>query len=390
MVREFKKVGAAAAVAGALLASSASYAAVQLSTPGDVMLVPYVRCEDAASADRVNTLVGLITFYKERMGLSQTVDGAIVYYPAPAGLTGLTGLPIDPGLPARLSAKNPVTRTLHWYFYNSRSEHIIDGIIPITDNDFVRFDWCDTIQTLGVAGDLEGVDGYLIFVDDRADTASSTVFPVPSFALYGHAYQIEGDWASQAFIPILANPVYSWDFATGSQQYNLEKRAGYPAFRRMVVGTDYTDLVDDGVTLQRDLFMRYFLDPALATENRMVFWFNTNQDDLRESVPGETYDSEQVYKASFSYPLPNELNVVVSTPTDRAFPGMNHTEAESYGSKATVVNTGIVRFGIPEVYSTVSFTSSGVSFNMLGLGAGGNAAQLQTEMSTEGEDYFLF
>jgi hypothetical protein len=158
----------------------------------------------------------------------------------------------------------------------------------------------------------------------------------------------------------------------------------------MVVGTDYTDLDDDGITLQRDLFMRYFLDPALATENKMVFWFNTNQDVLRDSVPGEVYDSEQVYRASFSYPLPDELTVVRSTPADPAFPGMIHTETESYGSKATVVNTGIVRFGIPEVYSTVSFTSSGVSFNMLGLGAGGNEAQLQTEMSTEGEDYFLF
>jgi hypothetical protein len=188
MVREFKKVGAAAAVAGALLATAAtnSNAAVQLSTPGDVMLVPYVLCDDADSANRTNTLVGLITFYKERMGLYDPTDGT--YYPAPTGLTGLTGLPLNPGLPERRSVKNPVTRTLHWYFFNSRSEHQVDGIIPITDNDFVRFDWCSTIQDLGA--DLDGVKGYLIFVDDVADTASSTVFPVPHFALYGHAYQI--------------------------------------------------------------------------------------------------------------------------------------------------------------------------------------------------------
>jgi len=55
-------------------------------------------------------------------------------------------------------------------------------------------------------------------------------------------------------------------------------------------------------------------------------------------------------------------------------------------SNPLVINTGLVHFYIPQVKSTVSWASSGISFNLLGLGAGGNAAQVQTEMSTAAGD----
>ena len=382
MVREFKKTGVATALTGALLAaaSMSSHATVQLSAPGDVVLVPYVKCDLSNS---VNTLVGLITVYKERLGLVN----ASGYLPAPAGLAGLTpsDLTASPTPPA--TSRSSTTRTLHWYFYNSRSEHQLDGIIPVTDNDFVRFDWCTTIKTLGAQA-LSGVDGYMIFVDNDVDRNASV--PVPSFALYGHSYQIQGQWETQAFIPVLSSPVYS--IVNGTQVSNVVKRAGYPAFNRLVSGTDYTS---QNSGLQRDIYMRYFLDnvtePKLAVGNAMVFWFNTNQDTLRAAVPGETYDSEQNYLASFSVALKNELNILVSTPAKPAFPGMLHQETETYGSKFTVVNTGIVRFGVPEVQSAYPFTSSGVAFNLLGLAPNGDETrtQLQTEMATEGEDYLF-
>ncbi|HRF63378.1 MAG TPA: hypothetical protein PK708_10905 [Candidatus Competibacter sp.] len=385
MVREFKKTGVATALTGALLAaaSMSSHATVQLSAPGDVVLVPYVTCDLSNS---VNTLVGLITVYKDRLGLA-TGNPSDPYWPAPAGLAGLTpsDLTASPTPPA--TSRSSTTRTLHWYFYNSRSEHKLDGIIPVTDNDFVRFDWCTTIKTLG-AQDLSGVDGYMIFLDNDVDRSASV--PVPSFALYGHSYRIQGQWETQAFIPVLSSPVYS--FVGTTRVPNVVKRGGYPAFNRLVSGTDYTS---QSSGLQRDIYMRYFLDnvtePKLAVGNAMVFWFNTNQDTLRAAVPGETYDSEQNYLASFSVALKNELNILVSTPAKPAFPGMLHQETETYGSKFTVVNTGIVRFGIPEVQSAYPFTSSGVAFNLLGLAPDGDETktQLQTEMATEGEDYLF-
>jgi len=398
MVREFKKTGVAAALTGALLATASlsSHAMVQLSTPGDVVLVPYVVCDlNANISQQKNTLIGLITFWKERLGLvyangaaDQPIDNLTgrkfegPYQPAPAVLANLS-----PDGPALLPARGKTgTRLLHWYFYDKLSVHQLDGVIPVTDNDFVRIDWCSVIQSTGQQA-LSGVEGYMILSggDDR------NLLEVPSFAVYGHAYQIVGNWASQAFIPVVPDPYYTlddFDTPANGAEGNVVNRNGYPAFRRLISGTDFTDPVIGGSRFRRDIYMRYFLDPALATENKMVFWFNSNEPSIRggdsKPVAGETYNSEQVYMNSFSTVLPYELNIVVSTPTAPAFPGMIHTETDVLG---TVVNTGVIRFGVPEVESTVPFTSSGVTFNMLGLGAGDNATQLQTEMATEGEDF---
>lgn len=427
MVREFKKVGAAAAVAGALLASGSSFANVQLSVPGDVVLVPYVICDPAN--ENQNTLVGLITFDKGRLGLRA---GGINYSAPWVLATAQVDLPTPgtPRLPTRVTGPQAgaYDNAIHWYFYDVRSNHLLNGVIPITDNDFVRFDWCDTIRETGQTT-LNGVNGYLIFTTDEVDRADNLalVESVPSYALYGHAYQIQGNWESQAFIPIVANPLHSYlnvNPVTGVPQpagnpariANVVKRDGYPAFARLVSGSNFAARAGNNPALRRDVYMRYFLDPALATENRMVFWFNNNSGSFaaaplgytaangypgavtlvqNRNSAGETYDSEQVYRNSFSRNLPDELNIIRSTPTAPAFPGMIHSSVEAY-SGVTVVNTGIVRFGIPEavlvtsttgVNSNVPFASSGVSFNLLGLGAGNVAAQLQTEMATVGPAY---
>lgn len=407
MVREFKKTGVATALTGALLAaaSMSSQAAVQLSSPGDVLLVPYVNC-DVSAASAVNTMVGLITFYKERLGLgSGTSDDP--YRPAPALLANyLTrNTPRLPGVTRTPAAQD---RAVHWYFYNTQSVHVLDGIIPVTDNDFVRFDWCSTLKTLNKLDDLgQGkTPGYMLFIDNRLDRLNSaTELLVPSFALYGHSYMIAGNWSTQAFIPVISNPVVTYTGPNPDTDYivNVSKRSGYPYIRRLVAGTDYTDIIADSATRQRDIYMRYFLDPSLATSNTMVFWFNSNSTSrtapdgttvpaLRGTVAGETYDSEQNYMASFSVPIVNELNLLASNPTTPAFPGMLHQETEVYGGKFTVVNTGIIRFGVPEEKSNVSYSSSGVAFNMLGLSPdpATQPVQLQTEMATEGAEYPLF
>jgi hypothetical protein len=308
----------------------------------------------------------------------------------------------------RRTGKAPYTRTIHWWFYDAQSVHKLNGVIPATDNDFVRFDWCSIIRETGQTT-LNGVAGYMIFASDEVDRNKKAV---PSFALYGHAYLIQGNWASQAFIPVLSNPIWSLNATGGILAYNVTERAGYPAFARLVTGNDFTQLSGTAPSVQRDVYMRYFLDPALATENRMVFWFNFNAGSYdavgaaglgypntsgvirSPAVAGETYDSEQVYRNSFSITLPYELNILVSRPSAPLFPGMIHSETEAY-SGATVVNTGVLRFGVPQAValgptgqnSGVPFVSSGVSFNMLGLGASGNNAQLQTEMATLGPAY---
>jgi hypothetical protein len=460
MVREFKKTGVAAAVAGALLASANVQAAVQLAEPGDVLLVPSVICDPAASAGQINTVVGLITFDKGRLGLR---DGVGRDYSAPWDLATLRYIvqpAPTPGVartPTRVTSPQAqnYNEAIHWYFYDGRSKHLLNGVIPATDNDFVRFNWCTEIEAAQAGPGLYGVHGYLIFTTDRVDQAdfAAMVTPgvVPATALYGHSYQIQGNWASQAFVPILTNPIHEYNSVTTVNGFvvdasiaatNVTKREDYPAFTRVLSANDFTYLprTSRPTAGRRDVFMRYWLDPALVTQNRMMFWFNFNAGAYTGStlaalgytrsyfpgyVPapweissltqsrvasGETFDSEQVYWNSFSVDIPNELNVFVSFPpgiaTGPRFPGMIHADEEGYtvGSNPpfVVVNSGVQRFGIPEAVlvatnSTVTpavnttlaipYISSGVAYNMLEIGAGGNASQLQTEMATLGPAY---
>jgi len=405
MVREFKKTGVAAALTGALLATASlsSNATVQLSSAGDVLLVPYVVCDlNADISKQTNTLVGLITFWKTRLGLIDK-NGALL--PAPAGLANVKPFG-TPTVPERVTTPRGGKKgAVHWYFYNQKSEHLLDGVIPVTDNDFVRVDWCSIVQSdPNTIGKLSGVPGYMLFVDDRFDSAQLSGQPnivgMPEFALYGHAYQIKGNWASQAFIPVVSNPSCTFDVTPNTPASDItcsgvEGRPngfwinvlksttdGYPQVERLVSGIDFTS---SAVRQVRDVYIRYFLDPALATVNNMVFWFNNNATlSYPRVAAGETYNSEQVYIRSFSYQLPYELNLVTSTPTAPAFPGMIHEELDA---GALVKNTGVVRFGVPEIQSGIEWAASGVVFNMLGLGAGDNATQLQTEMATEGSEY---
>lgn len=426
MTNVFKKTGIAAAVAGALMAVSGGVQAqayrslvensIILSAPDDVMVVPHVVCDPAATGGQINTLVGITTIFPDRG----------------------TG-----GRPDRRTSKG-ATRIMHWRFYNARSEHRLDGIIPVSDNDFVRYDWCAELAKSGQAS-LNGVPGYLIFHADSirfntvnnilvgesvvgtsggmtmlaasneanaynrevysncADmgcplstweslnitiegkkTSFDTSVLVPAAAnsanlafnrtmwLYGHSYLIQGNWGSQAFIPVVTAPI--WDTVV---------RNGYPAIERLERGINYTTISVSPVTLYQNIVMRYFLDPALSTGNAFVFWFNSNQDVVRSAVPIETFDSEQVYQFSFTIGLPNELNIIRSTPAAPAFPGMIHSGSDPRGP---VVNTGLVSFYVGQVSSTVPWTSSGIAFNLLSLGAGGNNAQIQTEMATGSYD----
>lgn len=422
---EFKKTGIAAAVAGALLAiSGVAQAAVLsdghneviLSAPDDVMLVPLVLCNKQSTIEEtVNTLVGLTTIFPNRHRITTSADNR-------------------PERQSKKPTSGAFVGKVHWRWYNTRSEHKLDGIVDVTDNDFVRFDWCSVLEKTGKLAEFNGKPGYLLFhadslkfntsrnilIGDGISLANDAIYDectrsahgctlptwqslsyttaddkVVSFDtavlnkvadigsigyynfdqriwLYGHSYMIKGNWASQAFIPILSAP--TWDTVV---------RNGYPAIERLVRGIDFTNASSAPSTYQ-DIVMRYFLDPALSNGNDMVFWFNSNQDTVRGAVPLETFDSEQVYQYSYTTGLPNELNVVASTPTAPAFPGMIHTETEANG--ATVVNTGLTNFYVGQVNSSVDWLSSGVAFNMLALGAGDNAAQVQTEMATASAD----
>lgn len=336
-MKQFKKLALVTAIA-AFGAGNAS--ALTLGDTGDSVLVPYVVCDQASS---INTLVGLLTVAADREAQNRQ--------------------------PARLTSKG-ATRLIHWRFYNERSEHLLDGVIPASDNDFVRVDWCAVVQSSGQVERFSGQNGYMIFHDDSLYQGNAA--PTARLKLSGHAYQVRGNWASQAFLPMV--PANRANDGTGIGP------DGYPRINNLNNGTSFdTATVNSNF---RQIALRYFLDPALSTGTDFVFWFNRNNTN-RARTPVEVFDSEQVYRFSDNAALGNELNIIRNTPTSVTFAGMNG------GFDGDATNTGLVHFYVPTTTlatpATPNYRASGLAFGMVRLGAGSNPDQVQTELALEGQ-----
>ena len=372
---KFKKLAVASAVAGALgFAGSAS--AIQLGNTGSTLLVPHVICD---TASQTNTLVGAVV--TSLNGPAANAAGM------PGVATGAVSTTDAVGSPARNASKSSTSSRLHWRFYNVNSQHVLDGTINVTANDFVRFDWCSTVAASGLP-QLNGQPGYLVFHDDMWTNVQND----SGIQLQGHSYMITGNWASQAFIPVLT---------VAGADMGINPTDGYPRVNilRSGITFDSADAAEIGGVAAgfRQVAMRYFLDPALSTGSDFVFWFNRNARGTgadanydRTRTPVEVFDSEQVYKFSFNVDLSNELNIITNTPTSPSIPGM------TTGFDGDATNTGLVHFYVPTANLSAAATNygagdvnagwrhSGVAFGFVRLGAGANANQVQTELATEG------
>ena len=166
MLANFKKVSVAAAVAAALGASGAANA-VTLGTPGDALLIPHV-ITNGLGSDR-NTMISVVSASPERVN----VNDFDTLNKGPKECDG----------------------QLHWFFFDANSVEIVDGFLPVTCEDWVRIDFAAAIVK---APSALGVNGYLVIADAAAnETTASTKI------LYGSAWQIRGNWATQAYIPVL-------------------------------------------------------------------------------------------------------------------------------------------------------------------------------------------
>jgi hypothetical protein len=325
MLANFKKFGVAAAVAAALGASGAANALV-LGEPGDALLIPYVRTNGMGS-DR-NTMISVVNASPTRVNVGS--------------FDTLTGYKDCNG-------------TLHWFFFDARSVELVNGFIPVTCEDWVGIDF--GFETLN-APSAVGVDGYLVIADAAANgSVGSTKI------LYGSAWQIRGNWATQAFIPILPM-IDSPDGTPGDEVFH----AGPDALANVNPVTAGMELAPySGVNAWFSL--RYYLgdNPQGATE--FVLWFPENSAARNDDVIF-VYDDVEVYKsARVSYP--DELNIL--------------TVADKTGDiKDWLADQGYVLFSVDD--STASFAApvsrGGVAFSLIGV-AGANAVQIQTELAHE-------
>jgi hypothetical protein len=322
MLANFKKFGVAAAVAAALGASGAANALV-LGEPGDALLIPFVRTNGLGS-DR-NTMISVVNASSTRVNVDS--------------FDTLTG-PKD------------CNGTLHWFFFDARSVELVNGFIPVTCEDWVGIDF--GFETLN-APSAVGVNGYLVITDAAANgSVGSTKI------LYGSAWQIRGNWATQAFIPILPM-IDSADGTPGDEVVH----AGADALANVnpvAAGMELASYSDVNAWFS----LRYYLGDTPQGATEFVLWFPENSAARNNNVIWVYDDAENFGSARTSFP--DELNIL-TVGTD---------------IKDWLADQGYVLFSVDD--STASpaapVSRGGIAFSLIGV-AGANAVQIQTELAHE-------
>ncbi|MGB5063295.1 MAG: hypothetical protein WBQ37_05975 [Candidatus Competibacter sp.] len=356
MLANFKKIGVAAAVATAIGASGAAQA-ITLGEPGGALLVPYVVYNSTA---QINTMIGVTVGDEVPPGQFPTVQGK--------------------GSECSDSSKS---KKLHWYFFSEKSVHLADGAVSISCNDFSRFDWGYVITNPSRPfPSLDGVNGYLVLSsdDDRSDVSPS------NYTLYGSAYLIQGDWASEAYIPVL--PLL--DAAGGGANDEVKYKGGIPSdVNPLLAGMPLA--YDKGTAARFSL--RYFVDPTpLNGSTRFVLWFPDNSGEKhgdgtisRTAVAVDVYDADEVAVSS-TLSLPNELNIIDANSIDGTVndPGSHAIPDLAAGQPA--LDSGFVLFHIADTSNTKTgpeYSRAGVAFSLIGVGSSVNSVQVQTDLAHE-------
>jgi hypothetical protein len=348
MLSNVKKLGVAAAVATALGASGAAQAIV-LGHPGDALLVPYGW---TTGPGQINTMISLINASPELV--------VVTDYP-----NTLTDAKVD-------ADGDPLCDgELHWYFFDERSVEVVNDTFPVTCEDWVGIDWANTILNRPSA---QNVRGYLVITDTLADEAGQASTKI----LFGTAFQIRGNWATQAFIPVL--PLL--DNGTADDEVNHATIGFLADVNPIAAGMPLAAVAGEEAWFS----LRYYLQqesPVGSTE--FVLWFPDN-DDARANQPILVFDPDED-SSSARTSIPNELNILLVS-SDPAATNPAALAAEGY--------TGAVRDELDPVTGFVLFpvadgvdedgvdkgTRGGIAFSLIGVD-GSNAVQVQTELAHE-------
>lgn len=355
MLANFKKVGVAAAVAAALGASGAAHAVLQ-GVPGDALLIPHVA---TTGQGNLNTMISVIVADPTNVNVAQ--------FPTLTGPKSASGCDDD--------------AELHWFFFNSRSEKLADGFIPVTCDDWVGIDWGAVVAGVGNNRPIPsalGVPGYMVIADAAASETRAS-----GMILYGAAFYIAGNWASQAYIPVL--PLID---AVDGTRYDEVDHKGTSSLDE--VNPVAAGMLLPGSAGETAYFsLRYFVaekqgQDSVGGSTAFVLWFPDNVA-RRGNQTILVFDEDETY-ISARTSIPNELNILKVAP-----------DAEVGGVFSGVIRdglsyTGFVEFDVADYCITASNPTcntvtengsrAGVAFSLIGVN-GALVEQVQTELAHE-------
>lgn len=378
MMVNFKKIGVAAAVASALGTIGAAQAAI-LGAPADALLIPYVFAGETAKGVVTNTLIGVTVADPNRANPTQFVDRSVE--PPTVETIGVGTLSpwlskyatVTDGVPDTGSQYcNAGGASLHWYFFDIDSNEVADGTIPVTCEDFVRIDWNFIVNSNFPSA--KNTPGYLVIADNRGGATRDG-----GLILYGAAYQIRGNWATQAFVP--AVPMV--DRTDGTLGDEVTRSGSFlaqvnPVTAGVLLPSASTIL--GGANTSR-FSLRYVADTAetsaFPTSTTFVLWFPDlgYGANIRQRTNILVFNTEEG-AVSATVDIPHELNLVqvdpLADPKKPAAPhtavlrdGLTHTESDRAGTTAvgSAVNSGYVLFDVRDWYDATTVVVDGNSIS---------------------------
>lgn len=180
-----------------------------------------------------------------------------------------------------------VATNIHWTFFDQDSNHVKDGCISMTANDYFPFVWSSYTGT-----GLDGARGYLTFtaadatcktfVDDANPTPLDPAATTHVFA--AHAFQVSLSTSDVAYTPVIDGPLQ----ITAGADLGLMT----PTSLEAVYGAAQVDSVGP---VNADLFMRYFT--AGGAKTNIVVW--STGDQKKTHTVFVYNDDQDSYSANF-------------------------------------------------------------------------------------------
>ena len=362
--------------------------AITAGEPGEALLVPYALY---STVDSVNTLVGITV--PSVLGadvpiLAAAVAGGAAFAGAPVTSGPALGAGIIQDIPLPGVNLNPINApapqpSIHWYFFDDVSDHVLDNTIPATRDDFIPFDWGGQVVAAGYQAKCDGVNGYLVFSNVVATGGGAAVF-----AMFGDAVLIQGNWQSAAYIPVLpmADGADAVPLVAGVNEVNYA--AGIPVNVSPLSAGIPMDNDDALINAAQHMDMRYFLDPPLNGGTDLVVWFDGTclggaACCDRTALAIEVFATDETH-GSAAIDLGLEMNVVDAS----TLPWTIHTDADMNGA---LTDQGFIFLTIPELPALCGNCdaaaadgpdSAAVAFSLIYFG-GANALQVQTILAHE-------
>jgi hypothetical protein len=330
MNKRFQKIAIATAVTAALAGVSLPSHAIVVGNAGEALLVPLVIHD--AGVTGLNTLIEI-----EIPASVGWEDVANIY-------TARHVTPTNPNL--TLNPPDPDINVIHWFFFDNKSNHKVNGAKPVTPNDIVQINWRDMS-----GGAWANVAGYMVVTNQIGYLTGAGA----QFSMFGNAWLVN-DTGLAASIPVL--PLTDAD-DTPNAVPTAEDNVIYGVNGTGGVVTAVSPLISGIRTTYSDGDLGDFavFDMALSSAGLatyQVIWSDTNLGSAYSNVFVEVYDTEE-NTCSSGVPVPEEVTIIkIAGSADPMIPySYGYTPCTPVGGAAA---DGFISYQLQEYQDRGTFT----------------------------------